>query len=576
MNKVWWKEAVAYQIYPRSFMDSNGDGIGDLNGIILKLDYLKALGIDVIWVSPFYKSPNDDCGYDISDYKDIMDEFGTMEDFDRLLEEVHKRGMKLIADLVINHTSDEHPWFIESRSSVDHPKRDWYIWRDGKNGEEPNNWESIFSGSAWEYDENTGQYYMHLFSKKQPDLNWENAEVREALYEMVNWWLDKGIDGFRVDAISHIKKEEGLTDMPNPHGLKYVSSFDKHMNVEGIHPLLADLKANTFDKYDIMTVGEANGVKIEDAHLWVGEEEGKFNMVFQFEHLGLWKDNGDQGTDVRQLKKILTKWQKGLEGVGWNALYIENHDLARIVSTLGDDQNYWKESATSLGMMYFMMKGTPFIYQGQEIGMTNVQFDKVEDYQDVQSTGLYYSKLEQGMSHEDIMEIIWATARGNSRTPMQWSHEANGGFTTGTPWLAVNPNYQTINVEAQEEDPDSILNFYKEMIALRKSEDIFVYGTYDLVFEDHQEIYAYTRTLGEKRVLILCNLTNKQTSINLEKITVSTDQLLLSNIPVEEHESIQELTLKPFEARIYSLELSYDDIELSGGNSYEKTRIYVV
>lgn len=553
MNKVWWKEAVAYQIYPRSFMDSNGDGIGDLNGIILKLDYLKALGIDVIWVSPFYKSPNDDCGYDISDYKDIMDEFGTMEDFDRLLEEVHKRGMKLIADLVINHTSDEHPWFIESRSSVDHPKRDWYIWRDGKNGEEPNNWESIFSGSAWEYDENTGQYYMHLFSKKQPDLNWENAEVREALYEMVNWWLDKGIDGFRVDAISHIKKEEGLTDMPNPHALKYVSSFDKHMNVEGIHPLLDDLKANTFDKYDIMTVGEANGVKIEDAHLWVGEEEGKFNMVFQFEHLGLWKDNGDQGTDVRQLKKILTKWQKGLEGVGWNALYIENHDLARIVSTLGDDQNYWKESATSLGMMYFMMKGTPFIYQGQEIGMTNVQFDKVEDYQDVQSTGLYYSKLEQGMSHEDIMEIIWATARGNSRTPMQWSHEANGGFTTGTPWLAVNPNYQTINVEAQEEDPDSILNFYKEMIALRKSEDIFVYGTYDLVFEDHQEIYAYTRTLGEKRVLILCNLTNKQTSINLEKITVSTDQLLLSNIPVEEHESIQELTLKPFEARIYSL-----------------------
>lgn len=553
MSKVWWKEAVAYQIYPRSFMDSNGDGIGDLNGIILKLDYLKSLGIDVIWVSPFYKSPNDDCGYDISDYKDIMEEFGTMEDFDRLLTEVHKRGMKLIADLVINHTSDEHPWFIESRSSLDNPKRDWYIWRDGKSGEEPNNWESIFSGSAWEYDEATGQYYMHLFSKKQPDLNWENAEVREALYEMVNWWLDKGIDGFRVDAISHIKKEPGLNDMPNPQGLKYVSSFDKHMNVEGIQPLLGDLKKNTFDKYDIMTVGEANGVKIEDAHLWVGEQEGKFNMVFQFEHLGLWKDNGDQGTDIRQLKKILTKWQKGLEGIGWNALYIENHDLARIVSTLGDDQNYWKESATTLGMMYFMMKGTPFIYQGQEIGMTNVKFDKVEDYQDVQSTGLYYSKLEQGMAHDDIMEIIWATARGNSRTPMQWSQEVNGGFTTGTPWLTVNPNYQTINVEAQEEDPDSILNFYKEMIALRKSEEIFVYGTYDLVFEDHKDIYAYTRTLGEKRVLILCNLTNKQTSINLDEITVSTDQLLLSNIPVEEHESIQELTLKPFESRIYSL-----------------------
>lgn len=553
MNKVWWKEAVAYQIYPRSFMDSNGDGIGDLNGIILKLDYLKALGIDVIWVSPFYKSPNDDCGYDISDYKDIMDEFGTMEDFDRLLEEVHKRGMKLIADLVINHTSDEHPWFIESRSSVDNPKRDWYIWRDGVNGAEPNNWESIFSGSAWEFDEKTNQYYMHIFSKKQPDLNWENDEVRAALYEMVNWWLDKGIDGFRVDAISHIKKEEGLTDMPNPHGLKYVSSFDKHMNVEGIHPLLADLKANTFDKYDIMTVGEANGVKIEDAHLWVGEEEGKFNMVFQFEHLGLWKDNGDQGTDVRQLKKILTKWQKGLEGVGWNALYIENHDLARIVSTLGDDQNYWKESATSLGMMYFMMKGTPFIYQGQEIGMTNVQFDKVEDYQDVQSTGLYYSKLEQGMSHEDIMEIIWATARGNSRTPMQWNDGVNSGFTTGVPWLAVNPNYKKINVQAQEEDSDSILNFYKRMINLRKSDDVFMYGAYDLLFEDHPEIYAYTRTLGEKSVLILCNLTKKETLVNLESLSVSSEQLLLANVLVKEHESLSKLELKPFEARIYSL-----------------------
>ena len=553
MNHVWWKEAVAYQIYPRSFMDSNGDGIGDLNGIILKLDYLKSLGIDVIWVSPFYKSPNDDCGYDISDYQDIMKEFGTMEDFDRLLAEVHKRGMKLIADLVINHTSDEHPWFIESRSSLDNPKRDWYIWRDGKNGEEPNNWESIFSGSAWEYDEATGQYYMHLFSKKQPDLNWENEEVRQALYDMVNWWLDKGIDGFRVDAISHIKKEPGLKDMPNPQGLKYVSSFDKHMNVEGIHTLLDDLKKNTFDQYDIMTVGEANGVKVEDAHLWVGEQEGKFNMVFQFEHLGLWKDQGNQGLNLSELKKILTKWQKGLEGVGWNALYIENHDLARIVSTLGDDQNYWKESTTALGMMYFMMQGTPFIYQGQEIGMTNVKFNQVEDYQDVQSTGLYYSKLEQGMAHDDIMEIIWATARGNSRTPMQWSQEANGGFTTGTPWLAVNPNYEIINVEAQEKDPHSILNFYKEMIALRKSEDVFIYGSYDLVFEEHTDIYAYTRTLDHKRVLILCNLTNKETGIELDDLSVSSHQLLLSNISVDEHESIHELTLKPFESRIYRL-----------------------
>ena len=553
MKKVWWKEAVAYQIYPRSFMDSNGDGIGDLNGIILKLDYLKALGVDVIWVSPFYKSPNDDCGYDISDYKDIMDEFGTMADFDRLLEEVHKRGMKLIADLVINHTSDEHPWFIESRSSKDNPKRDWYIWRDGKDGAEPNNWESIFSGSAWEYDEETEQYYMHIFSRKQPDLNWENPEVRDALYEMINWWLDKGIDGFRVDAISHIKKEDGLADMPNPQNLKYVSSFDKHMNVDGIQPLLEELKENTFAKYDIMTVGEANGVKVEDANLWVGEEEGKFNMVFQFESLGLWKDQSSEGTDICELKRSLTKWQKGLEGIGWNALFIENHDLPRIVSSLGDDVNYWKESATSLGMMYFMMQGTPFIYQGQEIGMTNVVFDKVEDYQDVQSTGLYYSKLEQGMAHEDIMEIIRATARGNTRTPMQWNSESNAGFTTGTPWIGVNPNYPQINVEAQEEDPDSILNFYKEMVTLRKSDDVFMYGTYDLVQENHPEIYAYTRTLGEKRVLILCNLKGKETSINLENMSVSSEQLLLANIPVEEHELMSELNFKPFEARIYSL-----------------------
>ena len=553
MNKVWWKEAVAYQIYPRSFMDSNGDGIGDLKGIIQKLDYLKDLGIDVLWISPFYKSPNDDCGYDISDYCDIMDEFGTMADFDLLLSEVHKRGMKLIADLVINHTSDEHPWFIESRSSLDNPKRDWYIWRDGKDGAEPNNWESIFSGSAWEYDDETKQYYMHLFSKKQPDLNWENEEVRKALYDMVNWWLDKGIDGFRVDAISHIKKEEGLSDLPNPTGLKYVSSFEKHMNVEGIHPLLEDLKKNTFDKYDIMTVGEANGVKIEDAELWVGEQEGKFNMVFQFEHLGLWKDNGESGKDIIGLKQILSKWQKGLYNKGWNALYIENHDLARIVSTLGDDELYWKESATSLAVMYFLMQGTPFIYQGQEIGMTNVHFKTVEEYQDVQSTGLYYSKLEQGMAHEDIMEIIWATARGNSRTPMQWDETVNGGFSSGTPWLAVNPNYKEINVAQQLADEESILNFYKKMIQLKKSHDVFTYGEYDLTLDNHPAIYAYTRTLDHEQVLILSNLTDQEVAFELEEMNLVFDQLMLSNYKVEEHEPMMKGTLKPYEARVYRI-----------------------
>ena len=551
MKQVWWKEAVAYQIYPRSFMDSNGDGIGDLKGITSKLDYLKELGIDVIWICPVYKSPNDDCGYDISDYQDIMDEFGTMEDFDVLLAEVHKRGMKLIIDLVINHTSDEHPWFIESRSSKDNPKRDWYIWHDAVDGKEPNNWESIFNGSAWEYDEKTKQYYMHLFSKKQPDLNWENQEVREALYGMVNWWLDKGIDGFRVDAISHIKKEAGLKDMPNPLGLQYVPSFDKHMNVEGIHPFLEELRDHTFAKYDIMTVGEANGVKVEeDAHLWVGEEEGKFNMVFQFEHLNLWKDNTKR-QDIISLKQTLTKWQKGLENRGWNALYIENHDLARVVSTLGNDQEYWRESATSLATMYFLMQGTPFIYQGQEIGMTNAKFEKVEDYQDVSSTGIYNSKLEQGEKHEDIMEIIWYMGRGNSRTPMQWNDSVNAGFSTGTPWIGMNPNYPEINVAKQEQDEKSILNFYKKMIQLRKSDVLYTYGEYNLILDNHPSVYVYTRTLGDKKAVIICNLGESIETIDLGDLRVNSEKLKLSNYEVSDHENVSMMTLKPFEARVY-------------------------
>ena len=550
MKKVWWKEAVAYQIYPRSFMDSNGDGIGDLKGVTQKLDYLKELGIDVIWICPFYKSPNDDCGYDISDYQAIMDEFGTIEDFDILLKEVHNRGMKLIIDLVINHTSDEHPWFMESRSSKDNSKRDWYIWHDPVDGKEPNNWESIFSGSAWEFDEKTEQYYMHLFSKKQPDLNWENSEVREALYKMVNWWLDKGIDGYRVDAISHIKKEPGLTDLPNPENLPFVPSFDKHMNVEGIHPLLEELRDQTFAKYDIMTVGEANGVQVDEAHLWVGEAKGKFNMVFQFEHLNLWKESKDQ-QELVSLKKTLTKWQKGLENRGWNALYIENHDLARIVSSLGDDENYWRESATALATMYFLMQGTPFIYQGQEIGMTNVKFDTVEEYQDVQSTGLYYSKLEQGEKHEDIMELIWHTSRGNTRTPMQWDASRNGGFSTGEPWIGMNPNYSKINVSSQENDEDSILSFYKKMICLRKSDDLYTYGTYQLLLEEHPTVFVYTRTLEDKTAVIICNLGTAMETIDLGSLNISSQQLKLANYKVAAHVATHEITLKPFETRVY-------------------------
>jgi alpha-glucosidase len=552
VTQKWWKEAVAYQIYPRSFMDSNGDGIGDLKGIITKLDYLKELGIDCIWICPMYKSPNDDNGYDISDYQDIMDEFGTMDDFDLLLYEVHQRGMKLIIDLVINHTSDEHEWFVESRSSLNNPKRDWYIWRDGVDGKEPNNWESIFGGSAWKLDEATGQYFMHIFSTKQPDLNWENEEVRKALYNMINWWLDKGIDGFRIDAISHIKKEEGLKDMDNPLGLDYVPSFDKHMNVEGIQPFLEELKNETFAKYDIMTVGEANGVKVEEAELWVGETKGKFNMVFQFEHLDLWDNEKNYGVDVMELKQVLNKWQKGLENKGWNALFIENHDKARSVSTWGNDKEYWKESAKALGMMYFFMQGTPFIYQGQEIGMTNVQFPTIEEYDDVATKNLYKLKREEGFSHKEVMEIIWSTSRDNSRTPMQWSSDEYAGFSDHTPWMGMNPNYLDINVESQKQDPDSIYHFYKKMIELKKSGPILTYGTFDLVDEENKQVFAYTRTLDDKKMVIISNLSAEEAVFENRVVELEHENLLLANYPVEEHEPTTSISLKPYEARLYT------------------------
>ncbi|MFD2446883.1 alpha-glucosidase [Bacillus sp. CGMCC 1.16607] len=552
MKKNWWKEAVGYQIYPRSFQDSNGDGIGDLQGIISRLDYIKDLGIDVIWVCPMYKSPNDDNGYDISDYQDIMEDFGTMADFEQLLAEVHSRGMKLIIDLVPNHTSDEHQWFIESRSSKDHPKRDWYIWRDGKNGAEPNNWESIFGGSVWEYDVKTEQYYMHLFSKKQPDLNWENKEVREAIYGMMRWWLDKGIDGFRIDAISHIKKRPGLPDMPNPKNEKYVSSFEMHMNQEGIHPFLQEMKDETYGKYDVMTVGEANGVKAEDAHLWVGEEKGKMDMVFQFEHLELWDAEEKKDLDIVGLKKTLTRWQKGLERDGWNALFIENHDKARVVSTWGNDDEYWYESATSMAAMYFLMQGTPFIYQGQEIGMTNVQFSSIEDYDDVALKNMYRLKREAGVPHEEIMEIIWASARDNSRTPMQWSAEPNAGFTTGTPWMKVNPNYEVINVQKQEQEETSILSFYKKVIRLRKENEVFTYGVYELLQEEDARIYAYTRTGEDEKIVVISNLSNQEATFDLEELKLK--QLLLNNYPVAVNEQSGSIPLKPYETRVYSCE----------------------
>ena len=529
MNRKWWKEAVAYQVYPRSFNDSNNDGIGDLPGVIEKLDYLKDLGIDVIWLSPMYQSPNDDNGYDISDYRAIMDDFGTMEDFDRLLKEVHHKGTKLILDLVVNHTSDEHPWFIESKSSKDNPKREWYIWKDPKeDGSEPNNWESIFNGSAWEYDELTNQYYFHLFSKKQPDLNWDNSEVRNAVFEMMNWWFDKGIDGFRVDAITHIKKTFEAGDLPLPEGKSYAPAFDVDMNQPGIQPWLQEMKDKSLSQYDIMTVGEANGVNPDNAKEWVGEEEGKFNMIFQFEHLGLWS-TGDSKFDVKSYKTILNRWQKSLEDVGWNALFIENHDQPRRVSTWGDDKQYWYESATSHAVTYFLQQGTPFIYQGQEIGMTNYPFDSIETFNDVAVKNEYNIVKAQGGDVNALLNKYKMENRDNSRTPMQWDQSTNGGFTNGTPWFPVNPNYKTINVEQQIHDPQSILQFYKDLIQLKKSDEIYTYGQFNLVDEDNPNLFAYTRTLNNKKILVVGNLTDQVSKLNVPYLIENEQQVMLHN-----------------------------------------------
>ncbi|KMV36142.1 glycoside hydrolase family 13 protein [Franconibacter pulveris] len=547
VRERWWKEAVAYQVYPRSFKDSNGDGIGDLNGVTEKLDYLKDLGIDLMWICPMYRSPNDDNGYDISDYHAIMEEFGTMADFDRLLEETHARGMRLILDLVVNHTSDEHPWFLESRASKDNPKRDWYIWRDGKNGAEPNNWESIFSGSAWEYDETTNQYFMHLFSRKQPDLNWENREMRTAVYEMMRWWLDKGIDGFRIDAISHLKKEPTLADVPNPENLPYAPSMVSHLNYDGLLDYVDDICGNVFNHYDIVTVGEMNGLDAVHAEEWVGENRGRLNMVFQFEHVRLWEPQAGLRPTPAVLKKIFTSWQEALEGKGWNALYVENHDVTRITSRWGDTEHHWRESATCIAAMYFLMQGTPFIYQGQEIGMTNTRFASLADFDDVSAKNKAKDLKRMGMSDAEIIAFLTRTGRDNSRTPMQWDSSPHAGFSTHQPWLKVNPNFEMINVENQLHDPQSVLNFYRQMIHLRKREKALVYGRYDLLLDDHEQIYAYSRLYGDERFVVLCNMSGKAAVWDEEALTLEGAQCVLANVAEWE----EGYRLRAWEARVY-------------------------
>lgn len=535
MKQKWWKEAVVYQVYPRSFKDSNGDGIGDLNGLKEKLGYLEELGIDVIWLCPMYKSPNIDNGYDISDYHEIMEEMGTMEDFDALLQDIHRRDMKMVLDLVLNHTSNEHPWFIESRSSKSNAKRNWYVWRD-----EPTNWESIFSGPAWTFDEQTEQYYLHLYAENQPDLEWENPEVRKELYRMINWWLEKGIDGFRLDAISHLKKD--YSDMPNPANAPYVPAWEKMTDVDGIQEFLAELYEETFSKYDIMTVGEANGVTPEEIDEWISEENGKMDMVFQFETWYLRKPDEDCGVDLDALKEIFTRWQKGAEGIGWNALYVENHDRSRIVSTWGDDQNYWRESATSIACLYFLMQGTPFIYQGQEIGMTNAPFEGIDLYDDIKTLNLYRYKRAEGISHEEIMKSIKMSSRDHARTPMQWDGGTNSGFSTAEPWMPVNPNYQWLNVEAQKKDSSSVFHFYRKMIALRRESLALIYGIYNLYETGNSCIYAYTREYKGEKILVLANM--KGASCHWE--VPEGAHLLLGNYRKEDLKKIH-----PFEARVY-------------------------
>lgn len=555
--KKWWKESVIYQIYPRSFMDSNGDGIGDIRGIISKLDYLKKLGIDVVWLSPVYKSPNDDNGYDISNYEDIMNEFGTMKDWEELLDEMHKRNIKLVMDLVVNHTSDEHPWFVEARKSIDNPYRDYYIWRTPVDGKEPTDWIGSFGGSAWEFDNETGEYYLHMFSKKQPDLNWENSKMRDEIYKMMKFWLDKGVDGFRMDVINMISKKEFLAPYEDFLANKAVNK-EYEPNGARVHDFLQEMNRKVLSQYDIMTVGECPGVTPEQAQMYTGEDRNELNMVFQFEHMSLDKQPGKRKWDLKpldlgDLKQNLTKWQKQLENKGWNSLYWNNHDQPRIVSRFGNDQEYRVESAKMLGTLLHMMQGTPYIYQGEEIGMTNVRFSSIEDYNDIESFNMYKERVfEQGMDGNEVMESIYAKGRDNARTPMQWDDTDNAGFTTGTPWLQLNPNYQEINVKQALEDLQSIFYHYQKLIELRKQHEIVVYGSYDLILEDHNFIFAYTRKLGNEMLIVINNFYKKETIFRLpEDIQYNTAELLISNYNVDSEQSLSQMKLRPYESLVF-------------------------
>ena len=565
-ERKWWKEGVGYQIYPKSFCDSNGDGIGDLKGIISKLDYLAYLGINIIWLCPVYQSPMDDNGYDVSDYYQIAQEFGTIEEFKELLEEAKKRDIKIVMDLVLNHTSDEHPWFVEARKSVDSPYRDYYIWQKGKVDEwgneiEPTNWASFFTPSCWEKDEVTNEYYMHIFSRKMPDLNWSNDKMRESLYEMVTWWLDLGIDGFRVDAVAHLDRDFTFSDSTiYSHG-KYKEDWSKFSNLPRVHTYLKELNEKVLSKYDIFTVGEVGGgAGVEDALKYAATQSQELDMVFTFDHCWLNKgfDSLDEKwsnrTNLIELKQVFKKWQSGLYEKAWNPLYWLNHDHPRVMSQYGEPVHYHKESGKMLATTLLMMWGTPFIYNGEEIGMINANYDQLEDYRDVSTLEKIQRLKEENYPDELIKRYINVTSRDNARTPMQWNDEENAGFTTGTPWIKVNQNYQYINVKNQVEDPDSILQHYRQLIELRRFssyKDVIVYGDYTLLNEHHPNVYAYLRTYENKKLLVVSNFFEQPAIICLTKWTAK--KILLSNYK-DSSTQLGCLSLRPYESIVFEID----------------------
>ena len=566
MKKTWWKEAVVYQIYPRSFADSDGDGVGDLQGITAKLDHLKALGVDVVWLSPVYESPNDDNGYDISDYRAIMGEFGTMADFDTMLAGMHARGIKLVMDLVVNHTSDEHAWFREARTSRDNPYHDYYIWREGKGGKEPNNWEAAFSGSAWQWNEATQEYFLHMFSKKQPDLNWENPKVRAEVYEMMHFWFKKGVDGFRMDVITMISKtyaaDGSLPDAPIVRPGFLQPGFQLVTNGPRLLEFLAEMKTEVLSKYDCMTVGEAPNASTKQGIEITNEQTGSLDMLFQFEHMDLdslpgsgWGKWALKPLDLRDLKTTLTRWQNALDGRGWNSLYLSNHDQPRPVSRFGDDGRWRVESAKMLGTFLHFMQGTPYVYQGEELGMTNVRFPSIDDYRDIESVNMYREAVnERGLAPADVLAPIYAKGRDNARTPMQWDASANAGFTTGTPWIKLNPNHREVNAAQALADPGSVFHYYRCLIALRKANPVVVYGRYELLLAEHPQIYAYTRTLEAERLLVVCNFSGDSPAFTLPaEADFAAAELLIANLEVPAGSSPRQFMLRPWEARVYRL-----------------------